>query len=162
MKVMERIEPSDSLGPVACPDWSPHSGAILERRRWTGSTPLTPRERRDHRRHRAHVVMEIRGPVQGSRVTEIRGVTIDVSRGGALVVFTDQVAAEAGNTFMVRFVNASGALIAPKFRWGTILRSDPLRSECIAAVKFQQPLPPTVLVRLLGAHLAPVKLAYSS
>ncbi len=117
-----------------------------------------PRERRDHRRSAAHVFMEIRGYVQGSRVTERRGVTVDMSCGGALAVFTDQVAANPDNIFVVRFVDASGALIARQFRWGTILRSDPLRSECVVAVKFQEPLPPAVLDRLLGAHLAPVKL----
>ena len=105
--------------------------------------------------------MEIRGHVQGSEVTEIRGVTVDMSRGGVLAVFTDQVAADPDNTFMVRFLDASGTLIAPEFRWGTVLRSDPLRSEYVVAVKFQQPLPPAVLGRLFGAHLAPGKLAYA-
>ncbi len=157
MTIKERNEPrSDSLGTVARPDWWRRSGAIRERPRRIDATPLTPRERRDHRRHTAHVVMEIRGQVQGSDVTEIRGVTLDLSRGGALVVFTDQVAADPDNTFMVRFVGTSGALIAPEFRWGTVVRSDPLRSEYVVGVKFQQPLPTRVLVRLLGAHLAPV------
>ncbi len=113
-----------------------------------------PRERRDHRRSAAHVFMEIRGYVQGSRVTERRGVTLDISSGGALAVFPEQVAANQDNTFMVRFVDASDDLIVPGFRWGTILRSDPTRSECVVAVKFQEPLPPAVLDRLLGAVLS--------
>jgi len=160
---MERNEPSDSLGTVASPDWWRRSGAIREHWRRTDSTSPIPRERRDHRRHVAHVIMDIRGQVQGSQVTEIRGVTVDMSCGGALAVFTNQVAANPDNTFMVRFVDASGALIAPECRWGTVLRSDldPLRSEYVVAVKFQQPLAPAVLVRLLDAHLAPVKLAYA-
>ncbi len=117
-----------------------------------------PRERRDHRRSPTHVFMEIRGQVQGSQVTERRGVTLDISSGGALAVFPEQVAANQDNTFMVRFVDASDDLIVPGFRWGTILRSDPTRSECVVAVKFEPPLPPVVVVSLLGAHLAPVKL----
>ncbi len=161
MKVMERNEPSDALGTVASLDPWRGSGAIRERRRRANSTPLSPKERRDHRRHTVHVIMEIRGQVQGSRVTEITGVTVDMGRGGALAVFTDQVAADPDNTFMVRFVDAGGTLIVPEFRWGTVLRSDPLRSEYVVAVKFQQPLPPAVLVRLLDAHLAPPQLAYA-
>ncbi len=161
MTAMERNEPSDSLGTVARPDWWRRSGAIRERPRRIDSTPLTPRERRDHRRHTTHVIMEIRGQVQGSQVSEIRGVTVDMSCGGALAVFTKQVAVDPDNTFMVRFVDASGELIAPEFRWGTVLRSDSLRSEYVVAVKFQQPLPPAVLVRLLDAHLAPPQLAYA-
>lgn len=161
MTIMDRNEPSGSLGTVPRSDWWRCFGAIRERPRRTDSTPLTPRERRDHRRHTTHVIIEIRGQVQGSQVSEIRGVTVDMSCGGALAVFTDQVAAHPGNSFMVRFVDASGALIAPEFRWGTVLRSDPLRSENVVAVKFQQPLPPAVLVRLLGAHLAPPQLAYA-
>ena len=153
---MEQNEPSDSLGTVSRPDSWRCSGAMRERRQRTDLTSLTPRERRDHRRHAAHVIMEIRGRVQGSQVTEIRGVTADMSCGGALAVFTEQVAANPDTIFMVRFVDASRALIAPEFRWGTVLRSDPLRSEYIVAVKFQQPLPPAVLVRLLCARLAPV------
>ena len=155
MTVMERNGPSDSLEAVERPDWQRRSRAIRERRRRTGSTPLTPSERRDHTRHTAHVIMEIRGRVQGSRVTEIRGVTADLSRGGALAVFTDHVAVNPDNPFMVRFVDAGGMLIAPECRWGTILRSDPLRSEYVVAVKFQQLLPPALLVKFLGAHLAP-------
>ncbi len=152
MATMERNEPSDSLGTVASPDWWRRSGAIRERRRRTDSTSPTPRERRDHRRHVAHVIMDIRGQVQGSQVTEIRGVTVDMSCGGALAVFTEQVAANPDNTFMVRFVDSNRAPIAPGFRWGTVLRSDLLTSEYVVAVKFHQPLPPAVLVRLLDAH----------
>ncbi len=115
-------------------------------------------ERRDHRRNAAHVFMGIRGQVQGSQVTERRGVTLDISSGGALAVFPEQVAANQDTTFMVRFVDASDELIVPGFQWGTILRSDPMRSECVVAVKFEPPLPAAVMVSLLGAHLAPVKL----
>ncbi len=162
MTAMERNEPSDSLGTVARPDWWRRSGAIRERPRRTDSTPLTPRERRDHRRHAAHVIMEIRGQVQGSQVTEIRGVTVDMSWGGALAVFTEQVAASLDNTFMVRFIDTNlRALFVPEFRWGTVLRSNPLRSEYVVAVKFHRPLPSAVLVRLLDARLAPAKLAYA-
>ena len=118
------------------------------------------RERRDYRRHAAHVVMEIRGHVRGAHVTEIRGFTVDVSCGGALAVFADQVEATPDTTCMVRFVDASGVLIAHAFRWGTVLRSDPMRSEYVVAVKFQQPLPAAVLVRLLGAPPAAATLAY--
>ena len=161
MTAMERNQRSDSLGTVARPEWRRRREASRERRRRTDSTAPNPRERRDYRRHTAHVIMEIRGHVQGSRVTEIRGVTLDLSCSGALAVFTDQIAPNPDNTFMVRFVNGSGALIAREFRWGTVLRSDPLRSEYVVAVKFQQPLPLPVLVRLLAADLAPATLAYA-
>ncbi len=120
-----------------------------------------PRERRDHRRSAAHVFMEIRGHVQGFHVTERRGVTLDISSGGALAVFAERVAVNPDNNFMVRFVDASGTLIAPEFRWGTVLRSDTVRSECVVAVKFEQPLAPAVLVQLFGAHLAPTGRAYA-
>ena len=159
MTAMEQNEPSDSLGTVSRPDSWRCSGAIRGRGLRTDLTSLPPRERRDHRRHAAHVIMEIRGRVQGSQVTEIRGVTLDISSGGALAVFTDQVAPDPDITFMVRFVDGSGKLIAREFRWGTVLRSDPRRSEYVAAVKFHEPLPPTVLARLLDADLATTKLA---
>lgn len=160
MAIMKQDDPGDPLGTVARPDWWRRSGAFRERRRLTDSTPLSPMERRDHRRHTAHVIMEIRGHVEASQVTEIRGVTVDMSCGGVLAVFSEQVEASPDSSFMVRFVDGSGDLIAPEFRWGTVLRADRLRSECVVAVKFEQPLPPAVLVKLLGSHLAPAELAY--
>ena len=114
----------------------------------------TRSERRKHPRHRAHVIMEIRGHVDGTRIAEMRGVTIDVGCGGALAVFTDEVPANPDLPFMVRFVDADGKVIAPGLRWGAVLRADRVSSDSFAAVKFQQPLPADVLGELLGADLA--------
>ena len=119
------------------------------------------KDRRRHARHTAHVIMEIRGPVRGSRVTEIRGVTVDMSCGGALAVFTEQVESNPDDTFMVRFVDTSGTVIAPDFRWGTVVRSDRLRSDCVVAVKFDRPLPAAVMGRLLSADRTLAKRAYA-
>jgi hypothetical protein len=116
-------------------------------------------ERRQHARHRAHVIMEIRGHVDGPRIAEMRGVTVDVGCGGALAVFKDDVPADPDLPFMVRFVDADGKVIAPGLRWGSVLRSDRVSTDSFAAVKFQQPLPPTVLGELLGADLAPAALS---
>lgn len=118
-------------------------------------------ERRDHPRHAAHVLMEIRGPAQESEIAEIRGVTVDMSRGGALAVFADQAAARPGSTFMVRFVDRNDIVIAPEFRWGTVLRSYRVSSEYVVAFQFEHPLPPAVLGRLLLADLSPAKQAYA-
>lgn len=115
----------------------------------------TGHERRQHSRHKARVIMDIRGHVEGSQIAEIRGITVDVSAGGALVVFTDHVPADPDHPFMVRFVDAAGNLIAPGFRWGAVLRSDRVRSESFVAVKFRQALPSAVLGKLLGADPAP-------
>ena len=110
-------------------------------------------ERRKHPRHRAHVIMEIRGHVDGRRIAEMRGVTVDVGCGGALVVFTDEVQVNPDLPFMVRFVDADGNVIAPGLRWGAVLRADRVSSDSFAAVKFQQPLPGAVLGEVLGADL---------
>ncbi len=117
------------------------------------------RNRRQHRRHTARVFMEIRGPVQGAKVAEAKGVTVDMSCGGALAVFTGHLSANPGDTFMVRFVDATGDVIAPDFRWGTVLRSDHVNADCVVAVEFQKLLPTAVLRRLLSADLAPAERA---
>jgi hypothetical protein len=116
-------------------------------------------ERRGHTRHAAHVIVEIRGRLQGSPITELRGVTMDVSRGGALVLFMGPVAADPDRGFMVRFVDADGNVIAPEFRRGTFLRSKSLRFGGVVAVRFREPLPQTVLRTLLSEDLAPAKWA---
>ncbi len=100
--------------------------------------------------------MEMRGQLhEGTSVTEVRGVTVDVSRGGALVLLTENVPADPDNAFMVRFVDASGAVIAPEFRWGSVLRSRSRRSDCVVAVKFREPLPHRVLCALMDSELEP-------
>lgn len=114
-------------------------------------------ERRDHFRHTAHVLMEIRGPARESHVAEIRGLTVDMSCGGALVVFADHGATTPGRTFMVRFVDGNDAVIAPYFRWGTVLRSYRVSLEYVVAFRFEEPLPPAVLRKLLLADLAPAR-----
>ncbi len=131
------------------------------RARSAGEQALPRTERRDHSRYAAHVIFEIRGRVRGSRIRELRGVTVDMSRGGALVVFAEHVAPDPANDFLVRFVNAAGKVIAPEFRWGNVLRSQRLRSDCVAAVKFQRALPHDVLHRLLSADLAPALRAHA-
>ncbi len=122
----------------------------------------TRSERRQHLRHKAHVIMEIRGHMEGPEVAEMRGVTVDVGRGGALVVFADDVPANPDCPLMVRFVEATGSVISPGLRWGAVLRADHVRSDSFVAIKFEQPLPAPVLGELLGADLVPTALSAAS
>jgi len=100
--------------------------------------------------------MEMRGQLdEGDDVTELRGLTVDMSRGGALVLLARSVPIDPDNAFMVRFVDASGAVIAPEFRWGRVVRSNGRRSDCVVAVRFQEPLRHRVLCTLLDSGLEP-------
>ncbi len=130
----------------------------------SGARALVRKERRRYMRHAANLVMEIRGHIRGSQqIDELKGVTMDVSCGGARAVFRDRITPDPETTFLVRFVDAAGAVVAPEFRWGTVTRAeagpDESPADCVVAVKFKEPLPSAVLHRLLSAAPVPARRA---
>ena len=69
----------------------------------------------------------------------LRGTTVNLSRGGALVRLDHSLKPNTDTTCSIEFLDGSG-LAAPRFRFATVIRAEATSEGHLAALRFLSPL----------------------
>ena len=96
-------------------------------------------ESRIHPRYAIHLLIEVRDRCGDGRTVAVNGVTVNVSRGGILVLLENEIATGAASDCLVRFVDGSG-VVEPQLRWGTAVHSEQVANGYEVTIRFLAPL----------------------